>query len=100
MVVDIEIYRDRMIFTVDGIQKTISSETPFSTTRLLVGTFHQAVDCLKKGLNELGVIGILKPKPTLNIVARELCDGGLSEVEKRCLLEVGHAAGAKSVNVE
>lgn len=100
MEVKVEFYKNKIVLTMDG--KTIDSypDEPFTTTRLIVGTFMPAVNCLKKGLKELGAAGFLKlSRPTLQIYAREMCEDGLSEVEERCLLEVGHSAMAAKVKV-
>ncbi|GAB2902420.1 hypothetical protein GCM10027180_35900 [Microbulbifer echini] len=70
---------------------------PYTTTRLLVGTFLLAVECLKGGLKEIGATGLFKPKPILHLEAKEMSEGGLSEVEQRCLGEMAYAAGARKV---
>ncbi len=58
-----------------------------------------AVECMKEGLAKVGTKGLFKRKPKLLIYPRAMTEGGLSEVEERCLLEVGHAAGAGKVEV-
>jgi len=69
------------------------------TARLLVGTFIPAVECLKEGLQQIGASGMFKTKPILHIQPCKITDGGLSEIEERCLLEVGMSAGAGKVEL-
>ena len=100
MEVEVRIYRDRMEVCSTDQLIHVDSESPFSTSRLLVGEFKPAVDCLKRGLNEIGALAILTRKPSRRIRAMEINSGGLSAVERRCLLELGSAAGANQVEVE
>ena len=95
----VEILKNRMILTANGKTITVESIKPFTTTRLLVGTFMPAVECLKEGLSKVDATGIFKAKPKLLILPRAMAEGGLSEIEERCLLEVGHSAGAGKVEV-
>lgn len=99
MKVSVDIYRNKMVFRSGSESKTISPESPFTMERLLVGTFLPAVECLMSGLKQMGAIGFLKSKPKLVIAAKELNQGGLSEVEERCLLELGYSCGAGKVSV-
>ncbi|MCQ4265566.1 hypothetical protein NAU80_22300, partial [Pseudomonas stutzeri] len=99
MEVTVEILKNRMVLTVNGKTITVEPTTPFTTTRLLVGTFMPAVECLKEGLSKVGATGIFKGKPKLLILPMAMAENGLSEVEERCLLEVGHSAGAGKVEV-
>lgn len=52
MEVTVEILKNRMVLTVNGKTITVEPTTPFTTTRLLVGTFMPAVECLKEGLSD------------------------------------------------
>jgi hypothetical protein len=100
MEVKVEFYTNRIVLTANRNSITVYPDEPFTTKRLLVGTFKPAVKCLNKGLKKLGVTGLFKlTRPELHIYAHEMCDGGLSDVEERCLLEVGHSAGASKVEV-
>lgn len=99
MSIRIEIYKDRMVLTEATKVVTVRPHRPYVTRRLLVGSFDPAVDCLKQGLAELGAVGLFKSKPKLQIHAREMSEDGLSEVEQRCLTELGYAAGAGKVDV-
>lgn len=72
---------------------------PFTTTRLLVGNFNTAVDCLRKAIKET-----LNNKWGLNTAVilmhpMEMSEGGLSEVEERILMELALASGARKVKI-
>ncbi len=95
MEVKADIFENKIVLTAKGNTVTVLPKKPFTTTRLLVGTFMPAVDCMKEGLSQIGALGLLK----LIIQPRVMTEGGLSEVEERCLLEVGHSAGAGKVEV-
>ncbi|WP_229800805.1 hypothetical protein [Vreelandella hamiltonii] len=99
MEVKAEILKNRIVFTANNNTVVVEPKEPFTTTRLLVGTFMPAVECMKEGLAKVGAKGLFKRKPKLLIYPRAMTEGGLSEVEERCLLEVGHAAGAGKVEV-
>ena len=99
MDIKLEIYTNKMVLNHGDDISTVHPVEQYATKRLLVGTFQPAVDCLKKGLKEAGVIGLFKPKVVLFIHAREMSEGGLSEVEQRCLNELGLAAGAQKVEI-
>lgn len=100
MDLDVEIYKDRMVVKRDGITQTFFPISSFSTTRLLVGNFLVAQNCLKAALKEIGGFSILGlGRPGLRIHPKECIEGGLSEIELRILRELGHGAGAKKVEV-
>ncbi|TGD70143.1 hypothetical protein E4634_21245 [Mangrovimicrobium sediminis] len=97
MNITLKIFRDKMILMHESRIVTALPKEPYSTTRLLVGTFEPAVACLKEGLSSIGAVGIFKKSPRIFISPQEMCEGGLSEVERRCLTELGLAAGARAV---
>lgn len=99
MEITVKIFENKMILTANGNTVTIEAMRPFTTTRLLVGTFMPAVECLKEGLLKLGATGFLKGKPKLLILPQAMTEGGLSEIEERCLLEVGLSAGAGKAEI-
>ena len=99
MEVKAEIFENRIVLTAEGNTVTVQSTKPFTTTRLLVGTFMPAVECMKEGLSKVGATGFLKMKPKLLLYPMAMTEGGLSEIEERCLLEVGYSAGASKVKV-
>jgi len=100
MEVRVDVYGNRMELVTDGRTVTVSPSVPYVGRRVLVGSFEPAVDCLERGLAEIGAAGRLARKPALVMQAMEMNAGGLSEVESRCLQEVALAAGARSVKVE
>ncbi len=99
MEVTVKVFANQMVLTADGKTISVEPSTPFTSTRLLVGTFIPAVECLKEGLSKLGATGFLKGRPRLLILPQIMTEGGLSEIEERCLREVGFSAGAGKVEV-
>jgi hypothetical protein len=99
MEVDVAVYGDRMEVAAGGQSVTAVPAVPYVGRRVLVGSFEPAVACLRQGLREIGATGALKLKPILTIRAMEMNEGRLSEVESRCLYEVGLMAGARRVEV-
>ncbi|MCO1336785.1 hypothetical protein MO867_20875, partial [Microbulbifer sp. OS29] len=97
MDIKVEIYANKMVLIHRGENVTVEPIQPYTTTRLLVGTFLPAVECLKSGLREIGATGLFKSKPILHLEVKEMSEGGLSEVEQRCLNEMAYAAGARKV---
>ncbi len=75
----------------------LSSETPFSTERLLVGNFSIAQTLLKKGLKI--VMGKQFFAPVFIMHPIEKIDGGLSQVEERVLKDLAIVSGAQKVVV-
>lgn len=49
-----EILKNRMALTANGKTITVESIKPFTTTRLLLGTFMPVEECLKEGLSKVG----------------------------------------------
>lgn len=100
MDIKVEIYKDRMVLIHGSRSITARPIEPYCTTRLLVGTYFPAVECLKEGLKQIGATGFFKSKPMLHLQPREMIEGGLSEVEQRFLNEMAFAAGARKVEIE
>ena len=96
----VNIYKNKMVLTGDSRTITVTPEEPFSSVRQLVGKFFAAEKCLKDGVERLGVTGLFKRKPVIIIRPKELVEGGLSEVEDRCLRELALGAGAREVKIE
>jgi hypothetical protein len=99
MEVRVEVFADRMEVASGGQSATVRPSVPYAGQRILIGSFQPAVDCLRQALDEIGACGTFKRKPALQIQAMEMNEGGLSEVEERCLREVGLTVGARSVEV-
>lgn len=79
----------------------IPSEPPFTTDRLLVGEFDQASAVLKKGMVQVysGVNKLFLPSPAVIIQPMAMAEGGLSQVEERCLQELAMVSGARKAIV-
>ena len=82
-----------------GREATVTSETPFTTIRLLVGEFPVAESALPAAMKDVkyGVPHLVAPTVVMHPL--EMIEGGLSAVEHRVLMEVAHGAGAKRVTV-
>ncbi len=70
-------------------------DTPFTSTRLLVGAFSPAVQCLTQAIKSTKTW--LGASPRLLIQPMEMNEGGLSEVEERIFRELGLGAGARKI---
>ena len=73
---------------------TVPSARPFTTRRLLVGTFSVAERTLRDALRSRLRL-ILRPVMVIHPMAR--IEEGLSEVEERLFRELGRSAGARRV---
>lgn len=101
MDVDVQIFRDKFIVIVKGVAHSFLPESRFSTSRLLVGEFEAADECLRAGFKTLKIMTFpLYVKPNVTIFPQEMCEGGLCSVERRVLLELGYSAGAKKVEIQ
>ncbi len=95
----VEIFENRMSFRCGESTVTVEAQAPFSTRRLLVGTFSPAVECMRDGLQRSLSHGFLVLNPEVQIIPKSMVDGGLSEIEQRCLLEVAYSAGASKAEI-
>lgn len=95
------LYKDKMVLDNGTKQITVYPEPPYSSNRLLVGSFSAAEMCLKKALKQLNTKKWyqLRPNPNIDIHVKEMADDGLSEVEERVLLELGKRTGARKVDI-
>jgi len=96
----VKIYKNKIVV------KNLSSNLPsqmfipdisFTTTRLLIGTFAPAVQCLKQAIASSTPHSWFKAKPALLIHPMEMNEGGLSEVEEKILRECALGAGARKI---
>lgn len=101
MTITVEIYKNRMTLSRRGQQVTVYPPAPYTTTRLIIGTFKPAVACLKAGLKKLSDTPwyLFSPGPDLQLIIKEMAEGGLSQVEEACLMELGKQAGARKVEI-
>jgi len=100
MKIDVEIYKDKMILKAEAKTLTVKPKEPYCSTRLLVGSFTNAVDCLKQGIKDIGANRFFSTAPVITIIPKDMIDGGLSEVEQRSFNELGLVAGAREVSIE
>lgn len=82
-----------------GLDAVGVAQTPFTTTRLLIGQFVVAQNTLKDALKQVSKESLLAVSPDIVIHPLEMVEGGLSEIEERIFREVAIGAGAKKVVV-
>jgi hypothetical protein len=82
-----------------GVEATVLAQTPFTTTRLLVGQFVVAQNTLKEALKQVSKESLFAFSPYIVIHPLEMVEGGLSEIEERIFREVAIGAGASKVVV-
>tara|TARA_R110002167_G_scaffold297462_2_gene501781 strand:+ start:210 stop:518 length:309 start_codon:yes stop_codon:yes gene_type:complete len=99
MEIKVDVYSNKMVLSSEGRSMTFHSKEPFTTTRLLIGKFYVAEECLKNAVKEYGAIGFFKRAPKIIIQPHEYLEGGLSEVEDRILREIALGAGAREAHV-
>ena len=71
----------------------------FSTTRVVVANFNNITNLVISMLRELGISTSFFSTKKILIQQMEKQDGGLSDIEKRALRDVGEQAGAKFVTI-
>lgn len=81
----------------NGNWESIYPESPFTTNRLLVGTFSAAEPALTKLIKSVLPKGFLSKSPQVVIHPVERVEGGLSEVEERIFRELALGSGAFKV---
>lgn len=99
MEIKVDVYSNKMVLTSGGRSMKFHSKEPFTTTRLLIGKFFVAENCLKNAVKEFGATGFFKRGPKIIIQPHEFFEGGLSEVEDRVLREIALGAGAREAHV-
>ena len=95
----IRIYENRVnVRNIDDRKEIeLTSDSAFTTERLLIGNFTVAQTLLKKGLKI--VMGKKFFAPVVIMHPIEKIDGGLSQVEDRILKDLAIVAGAQKVVV-
>jgi hypothetical protein len=78
----------------NGEWESVNSPTPFSTERLLVGTFSNAEPVLRKLVKNILPKGLIRMRPKVVIHPLSRVEGGLSEIENRVFEELAGGAGA------
>lgn len=71
-----------------GLDAVGVAQTPFTTTRLLIGQFVVAQNTLKDALKQVSKESLLAVSPDIVIHPLEMVEGGLSEIEERIFREV------------
>ena len=99
MEIEVKIYINKMVLSGDGKTVTVLPDIPFSSSRQLVGKFFAAEQCMRKGVVQLGAIKWYKRAPKINVYPQELIEGGISEVEERCFMELAYGAGSRETKV-
>jgi hypothetical protein len=81
-----------------GRALTLDAQPPFSGARLLVAQFTPAQALLRRAVREVtgGGFGLA---PVLLLHPLELVEDGVSESERRLLLDLGYGIGAREVAV-
>ena len=95
----LEIYTNKIVLSENGKNVTTLAEKSFSTSRLLVGDFEAAEDCVRRAAKELGIFGLFKMKPSVIVKPKEKVEGGISPIEDRVFRELALTIGAKKVSV-
>ncbi|MFC3151081.1 hypothetical protein ACFOEK_08580 [Litoribrevibacter euphylliae] len=98
----IKIFKDAFEIRLLGKDQASSRHTPshpFTTSRLLVGTFSAAEACLKPVIKETLGKSSLFSSAKIVMHPMEMCEGGLSEVEERIFMELAFGSGARQVKV-
>ncbi|MFT5116659.1 MAG: hypothetical protein ACI9NY_000181 [Kiritimatiellia bacterium] len=81
----------------NGNWETIYPASPYTTNRLLVGTFSAAESALTKLIKNILPKSIISKSPQVVIQPISMIEGGLSEVEERIFKELALGAGAFKV---
>ena len=80
-----------------GKEREVSATTPFTSQRLLVGNFTEAEKVLSQVVKDTKDSSLM---PAIFIMhPTEMCEGGLSQVEERVLLELAMNTGARKAKV-
>jgi hypothetical protein len=82
-----------------GRSAHVTSDTPFTTNRLLMGNFLAAEAALRKGFTEVQAGSKYLAAPRVVMHPLEMVEGGLSGVENRVFMEVADCAGANRIAV-
>lgn len=83
----------------NGGWESIVPDQPFTTDRLLVGTFSSAEPALTSLLKSISGNGIIKKSANVVIHPLTKVEAGLSEVEERIFRELALGAGAFKVTL-
>ena len=103
MTIRIDVYRNRIIIHHRGESSEFVSLKPFTTTRLLIGDYLAARECLIRGFKDMGIRRYFYPfvlmRPDIHFYPKEMCEGGFSPVEIRTFEELGFTLRASNVEI-
>lgn len=85
--------------TATGKSLERKANEPFSTDRLLIGSFLEAEVLLRNILKEMFPIRLFLPTYKMVVQPMELSEGGISEVERRTLIDLCEQAGAQRIEI-
>ena len=80
-----------------GVECRLKASAPFTTERLLIGTFQPAVDTLTEAVRKTRGRTLMPLEMVIQPI--EKVEGGLSEVEDRLFKETAANAGSKKTIV-
>lgn len=96
----VKIYKNKIVIKnlTDNLPtQMFAPDVAFTTTRLLIGNFIPAVECLKQAIKSSRSKSLLAGSPTILLQPMEMCEGGLCEIEDRVMRECALGAGARKV---
>jgi rod shape-determining protein MreB and related proteins len=85
--------------SMNGTWESNYPNSPFTTNRLLIGTFSAAEPALTQLVKRILPTGFFAKRPQMVIHPTDMVEGGLSEVEERIFKELGLGSGAFKVVV-
>jgi hypothetical protein len=98
----IKLYTDKVEITGLDTGTSISrvASDKFSNPRLVVASFYNAEQLIRSVLRELlETKSFLQPSLSIVMQQMEKLEGGLSDIERRALLDLGEQIGGRSVKV-
>lgn len=95
----VQVFKNKIRLSVLG-ESTVSEEhAAFSHPRSLIGQFVEGQQALTRALAKAYPTKLLTRRPRMVIHAKELIEGGLTQIEERALMEMGLGAGAVKVKI-
>lgn len=96
----IKLMKDKVEITNLETSETVSVQAvrSFSSIRNIISNFSNAKNTIQAALNELGIKhSLLGPNLKVLIQQLEGTEGGLSDIERRALRDIGEMAGGRKV---
>jgi len=98
-VVYAQLFKNRIRLSVPAKGVVVEEHGTFSHPRSLIGQFQEGELALARALAKAYPTKLLTRRPRMVIHAKELLDGGLTQIEERALMEMGLGAGAMKVKI-